>query len=86
MASGVKASCTLVASVLAASTTAAFTSAPADRSSSFCSRPNGGCSSYSSNERKLVVGSSSLSSEEDKLFAPRFDGLRFIETLVTAHR
>ncbi|KAF8027896.1 hypothetical protein BT93_E0732 [Corymbia citriodora subsp. variegata] len=78
MASGMKASCTLAASVLAAST-AAFTSTPADRSGSLCSRPNVGCSSYS-NEKKLA------SSKEDKLFAPRFDGLRFIETLVTAHR
>ncbi|KAL2902966.1 putative G-protein coupled receptor Mth-like 8 [Bienertia sinuspersici] len=29
--------------------------------------------------------SSSSSIEKDK-FAPRFDGLRFIETLITAHR
>ncbi|XP_030443491.1 uncharacterized protein LOC115665802 [Syzygium oleosum] len=90
MASGVKASCTLVASVLAAST-AAFSSGPAaaDRSPSLWARPNGlGCSSTYSNEKELavVMGSSASSAEEGKLFAPRFDGLRFIETLVTAHR
>ncbi|KAI6706954.1 hypothetical protein NL676_009916 [Syzygium grande] len=92
MASGVKASCTLVASVLAASTAAFSSSAPAaaDRSPSLRARPNGvGCSSTYSNEKELgaaVMGSSASSAEEVKLFAPRFDGLRFIETLVTAHR
>ncbi|GAB4824934.1 hypothetical protein Ancab_007806 [Ancistrocladus abbreviatus] len=35
--------------------------------------------------RKERVDSSASSAERDK-FAPRFDGLRFIETLITAHR
>ncbi|CAK9171092.1 unnamed protein product [Ilex paraguariensis] len=36
-----------------------------------------------SDSRKNSGNSSPVSSEK---FAPRFDGLRFIETLVTAHR
>ncbi|KAL4383637.1 hypothetical protein GQ457_15G011460 [Hibiscus cannabinus] len=31
-------------------------------------------------------GSRSCTASESEKFAPRFDGLRFIETLVTAHR
>ncbi|XP_028807864.1 uncharacterized protein LOC114762539 [Neltuma alba] len=36
-------------------------------------------------QRNQENSSSASSSSADK-FAPRFDGLRFIETLVTAHR
>ncbi|KAF9667058.1 hypothetical protein SADUNF_Sadunf16G0293400 [Salix dunnii] len=70
-----KGPCTLVASVLTASTVAL--------SSSTSSAP----------PSSLVVEGSSRSSSRGKngvsdkeKFAPRFDGLRFIETLVTAHR
>ncbi|GFS41125.1 hypothetical protein Acr_00g0072510 [Actinidia rufa] len=43
--------------------------------------------SDSRRSREAVSGKSSENSKDssDK-FAPRFDGLRFIETLVTAHR
>ncbi|KAG9153868.1 hypothetical protein Leryth_005972 [Lithospermum erythrorhizon] len=37
------------------------------------------------NKEESMQEESSSSSSSDK-FAPRFDGLRFIETLVTAHR
>lgn len=39
----------------------------------------------SKGKRQNLNSSSEKSSSTDK-FAPRFDGLRFIETLVTAHR
>ncbi|KAI5656287.1 hypothetical protein M9H77_25080 [Catharanthus roseus] len=65
-----KASCSLVASVLAASTVAlSSSSSSADRDVSFSS-----CSKQNSHLK------------QSEKFAPRFDGLRFIETLVTAHR
>ncbi|KAG0473089.1 hypothetical protein HPP92_014513 [Vanilla planifolia] len=72
-----KVSILLAASVAAAS------------SSVFLSYSNARCSFPSQNEGS----SSSISMEsrsgrgvDDDKFAPRFDGLRFIETLVTAHR
>ncbi|KAK7272371.1 hypothetical protein RJT34_28914 [Clitoria ternatea] len=37
-------------------------------------------------DRKSRDSSSLSSSSSPEKFAPRFDGLRFIETLVTAHR
>ncbi|KAJ6301216.1 hypothetical protein OIU77_015513 [Salix suchowensis] len=67
-----KGSCTLVASVLTASTVALSSSAPPS------SPIVEGSSRPSSMEKNDV-------SDKEK-FAPRFDGLRFIETLVTAHR
>ncbi|GMN31240.1 hypothetical protein TIFTF001_003164 [Ficus carica] len=76
-----KGSGTLVASVLAASTVALRSSAGAgDRDVPFYPPSNKGCAS--SLARK---GQPETSSGKEK-FAPRFDGLRFIETLVTAHR
>ncbi|KAI3465757.1 hypothetical protein Pfo_022420 [Paulownia fortunei] len=36
--------------------------------------------------RKTSENSASQGSSSSDKFAPRFDGLRFIETLVTAHR
>ncbi|KAK2981949.1 hypothetical protein RJ640_019169 [Escallonia rubra] len=71
-----KGTCTLVASVLAASAVA-LTSSTGDHD--LAADP---CSS----ERKRGNCSSQTSSSEKGKFAPRFDGLRFIETLVTAHR
>ncbi|XP_039166988.1 uncharacterized protein LOC104441595 [Eucalyptus grandis] len=73
----------LMASVLAASTVA-LASASGDQSDAF--RP---CSN-NSNEGRAPSPSSEAragaqSSTEDA-FAPRFDGLKFVETLVTAHR
>ncbi|KAJ7015130.1 hypothetical protein NC653_004437 [Populus alba x Populus x berolinensis] len=67
-----KGSCTLVASVLTVSTVALSSSAPPS------SHVVEGSSRSSSMEK-------SGGSNKEK-FAPRFDGLRFIETLVTAHR
>ncbi|GLT64641.1 hypothetical protein SLA2020_371210 [Shorea laevis] len=61
----------LVASMLAASTVALTSS----------SSPQ----ANSSPVKKGGSKSCTASSEKEK-FAPRFDGLRFIETLVTAHR
>ncbi|KZV46372.1 hypothetical protein F511_07924 [Dorcoceras hygrometricum] len=66
------------ASVAAASATAISTTCS---SSSKIHLPHGGCFQGKSNENSAAQGASS----SDK-FAPRFDGLRFIETLVTAHR
>lgn len=80
-----KGSCTLIASVLAASTVAiSSTSYAAHPDVTFHSEGPGYCSTTqklrSDKSRKLP-----LTSEKEK-FAHRFDGLRFIETLVTAHR
>ncbi|KAF8379810.1 hypothetical protein HHK36_029259 [Tetracentron sinense] len=74
-----KGSGTLVASVLAASTVALTSSGERDVAFHPCSNED------SSSSGKDAVSSSRRSSEKGK-FAPRFDGLRFIETLVTAHR
>ncbi|KAE8686865.1 CASP-like protein [Hibiscus syriacus] len=63
----------LAASVVAASASSTFT-----------------CNSnfqFSSEDKKEDVKSSAnKKSTSTEKFAPRFDGLRFIETLVTAHR
>ncbi|KAE8055028.1 hypothetical protein FH972_011898 [Carpinus fangiana] len=81
-----KGSCTLVASVLAASTFALGSSSSAgDPDPSFHPRSTEGFSSNSSSSAKICAPYSHSSSNKEK-FAPRFDGLRFIETLVTAHR
>lgn len=80
-----KGSCTLVASVLAASTVAiSSTSYAADP---HVTEGHG----YSSSAEKLRSDKSRklklpLTTSEKEKFAPRFDGLRFIQTLVTAHR
>uniref|UniRef100_A0A2P2QRC0 Uncharacterized protein n=1 Tax=Rhizophora mucronata TaxID=61149 RepID=A0A2P2QRC0_RHIMU len=78
-----KGSCTLVTYVLAASTVALSSSSPtaaADGDVAFypCSSDEGGSPNPNTKTR--------VSSSDEKNFAPRFDGLRFIETLVTAHR
>ncbi|CAA2955519.1 Hypothetical predicted protein [Olea europaea subsp. europaea] len=71
-----KGSCTLVASVVAASTAAALSSfATGGRDVTF----------NPASHQSASINSLVASSEKNK-FAPRFDGLRFIETLVTAHR
>ncbi|XP_042480962.1 uncharacterized protein LOC122061629 [Macadamia integrifolia] len=75
-----KGSGALVASVIAASTVAF--SSPGDHDVAVypsCSTTEG---SFSNNNR----GTNSRKSSDKEKFAPRFDGLRFIETLVTAHR
>ncbi|OWM85165.1 hypothetical protein CDL15_Pgr027952 [Punica granatum] len=80
-----KGSCTLLASVLTASAAAVTSSASASASPA-----DPACASYpcskqvQSSQSKVNVNSTSSSLE--KKFAPRFDGIRFIETLVTAHR
>ncbi|GAV75111.1 hypothetical protein CFOL_v3_18590 [Cephalotus follicularis] len=71
-----KGSCTLVASVLAASTVA-MTSSSSNGDLDVAYHP---CCNQG-----MSVKSGGLESEKEK-FAPRFDGLRFIETLVTGHR
>ncbi|KAK9275010.1 hypothetical protein L1049_022268 [Liquidambar formosana] len=75
-----KGSCTLVASVLAASTVALTSPGDRDVASNPCANEES-----SSAVGKSSANSSRMSSDKEK-FAPRFDGLRFIETLVTAHR
>ncbi|XVE64580.1 hypothetical protein DITRI_Ditri07aG0111900 [Diplodiscus trichospermus] len=42
--------------------------------------------SPTSNQGAKTGASRSCAGSEQEKFAPRFDGLRFIETLVTAHR
>ncbi|GMI71649.1 hypothetical protein like AT5G42110 [Hibiscus trionum] len=65
----------LVAALLAASTAALSSSSSAGiRNASF--------PLTSSNQGRM----SNLTASEGEKFAPRFDGLRFIETLITAHR
>ncbi|VAH07936.1 unnamed protein product [Triticum turgidum subsp. durum] len=47
----------------------------------------GRCDGFLFRQRFLLLSQeSSSSSGRDDRFAPRFDGLRFVETLVTAHR
>ncbi|KAF6996136.1 hypothetical protein CFC21_012512 [Triticum aestivum] len=47
----------------------------------------GRCDGFLFRQRLLQLSQeSSSSSGRDDRFAPRFDGLRFIQTLVTAHR
>ncbi|KAA8526075.1 hypothetical protein F0562_007825 [Nyssa sinensis] len=90
-----KASCTLLASVLAASTVALSSSSSSSSGNLDVvfnpSSNEGFCSSYcsTSSSRKGGVSSGDVSctpSSVKEKFAPRFDGLKFIETLVTAHR
>ncbi|XP_073060295.1 uncharacterized protein [Primulina eburnea] len=68
------------ASVAAASATAISTTSSSS-SSSKIQVPHEDYFRTKNNENSATQGASS----SDK-FAPRFDGLRFIETLVTAHR
>ncbi|KAM1073687.1 hypothetical protein TB1_018024 [Malus domestica] len=67
-----KGSGSLVTSVVAISTVALTTSSPSNQGFSSLATKNG---------RQNL----NLTSDKDK-FEPRFDRLRFIETLVTAHR
>ncbi|KAF5734943.1 hypothetical protein HS088_TW15G00441 [Tripterygium wilfordii] len=69
-------SSTLVASVLAASTVAL---------SSYFSSEGRGVTVYKSSNEGFSTSAGKTASDKEK-FTPRFDGLRFIETLVTAHR
>ncbi|RAL53473.1 hypothetical protein DM860_007145 [Cuscuta australis] len=84
-----KASSTIVASVLAASTVAlAAPSGYSEANINLFHSEGHPCFSCQPSQRH---GVSSSSSNTEKLtsvekFAPRFDGLRFIETLITAHR
>ncbi|KAG7035524.1 hypothetical protein SDJN02_02320 [Cucurbita argyrosperma subsp. argyrosperma] len=80
-----KGTCTLLASVLAASTMAfssSSSSSSGDRDLALYPPSLEGSVSDSLANR----GCGSDSSSEKEKFAPRFDGLKFIETLVTAHR
>ncbi|ONK80727.1 uncharacterized protein A4U43_C01F21060 [Asparagus officinalis] len=61
----------IAVSVAAASSAALHSKLPSD--------------SHEGSKRK-EMGSGSREGGEVEKFAPRFDGLRFIETLVTAHR
>ncbi|XVF12836.1 hypothetical protein REPUB_Repub08aG0154500 [Reevesia pubescens] len=73
-----KGSGSLVATVLAASTVALTSSSSAGvHDVSFSLIP--------SNQGANGASRNYTASEKEK-FAPRFDGLRFIETLITAHR
>ncbi|KAE8658591.1 hypothetical protein F3Y22_tig00116971pilonHSYRG00871 [Hibiscus syriacus] len=69
----------LVATVLAASTMALS-------SSCYTGTHNASFPPTSSNQGTGNGASSSLTTSGPEKFAPRFDGLRFIETLITAHR
>nr|XP_009764279.1 PREDICTED: uncharacterized protein LOC104216016 [Nicotiana sylvestris] len=86
-----KGSCTLVASMLAASTVAisstsySSSSADPDFTCHSASTEGVGYSSLTENPRSENSRKLPLRSEKEK-FTPRFDGLRFIETLITAHR
>ncbi|CAM8881957.1 hypothetical protein QQ045_020157 [Rhodiola kirilowii] len=75
-------SCSFVASVFAASTTALASASPAASDVTFtpCC-----CEGLHSGSSVKSPDTKSGTATKDK-FAPRFDGLRFIETLVTAHR
>ncbi|CAK9170336.1 unnamed protein product [Ilex paraguariensis] len=77
-----KGSCSFVASALVASTVA-LTSSSAHPDVSF--NPCSNMGSSSSSGKGGATTCQVMSSDREK-FAPRFDGLRFIETLVTAHR
>ncbi|KDP25223.1 hypothetical protein JCGZ_20379 [Jatropha curcas] len=77
-----KGACTLVASVVAASTVAISSSSAGDRDVAFYPCSNEG-STPANGRHRVPGGCASLDKEK---FAPRFDGLRFIETLITAHR
>ncbi|KAK4747977.1 hypothetical protein SAY87_014563 [Trapa incisa] len=76
-----KGSCTLLLSVLTASTAALTTSGPASPADPSCA-PQPCSKQVQSYQSNVKTDSSSLSEK----FATRFDGLKFIETLVTAHR
>ncbi|KAH7560852.1 hypothetical protein JRO89_XS10G0125900 [Xanthoceras sorbifolium] len=74
----------VAATMVAASTAAALTSSSSANINQITNVINGIDQGFSSSG-KNVRRSKCTSSEKEK-FAPRFDGLRFIETLVTAHR
>ncbi|XP_051135068.1 uncharacterized protein LOC127254168 [Andrographis paniculata] len=75
-----KKSALVAASVTAASATAISASSSSSSSSKFHFPRE---DDYN---RKTGENSSSDGSSSTEKFAPRFDGLRFIETLITAHR
>ncbi|XP_021284159.1 uncharacterized protein LOC110416479 [Herrania umbratica] len=72
-----------VATVLAASTVA-LTSSSSSGLNDVCFSPTSSDQGYNSTLKKGT--SRNCTASEKEKFAPRFDGLRFIETLVTAHR
>ncbi|XVF66838.1 hypothetical protein PTKIN_Ptkin10aG0070200 [Pterospermum kingtungense] len=75
--------------LFAASLVAASASASAISTSSSSSSSNFTCTSkfqISSEDKKEDENSAIKKSPSTEKFAPRFDGLKFIETLVTAHR
>ncbi|ESR52434.1 hypothetical protein CICLE_v10023139mg [Citrus x clementina] len=73
----------LVAYVLAASIVALTSSSPPkDVAFNQKKKKQGNCSTGSGKKG----GWNKMTPSEKEKFAPRFDGLRFIETLVTAHR
>ncbi|KAL9434702.1 hypothetical protein AB3S75_029367 [Citrus x aurantiifolia] len=72
----------LVAYVLAASTVALTSSSPPKDVAFNQKKKQGNCSTGSGKKG----GWNKMTPSEKEKFAPRFDGLRFIETLVTAHR
>ncbi|CAN1139108.1 hypothetical protein LINPERPRIM_LOCUS24250 [Linum perenne] len=74
--------CTVVASMIAASTVAFSSSSTTAAERGMASQ---GSRDYSSTGKSLSC-CSGCGEEEQGKFVPRFDGLRFIETLVTAHR
>ncbi|XP_074555567.1 uncharacterized protein LOC141811418 [Curcuma longa] len=71
------------AASVAAASSAALASVVSNHHDDSSTRPSQEGSG--SSRKKDAAGSGSRKGAEDK-FAPRFDGLRFIETLVTAHR
>ncbi|GAA0186017.1 hypothetical protein LIER_33305 [Lithospermum erythrorhizon] len=75
-----KRSALVAASMAAASATAVSASPSSCSKFHFTTQQENGCSK---NKDKSMQEEPSSSSDK---FAPRFDGLRFIETLVTAHR
>ncbi|XWS39463.1 hypothetical protein CRYUN_Cryun18bG0056200 [Craigia yunnanensis] len=86
LSSTMKKSGLFAASVAAASASASATAISVSSSPS-CSNFN--CNSnfqYSGEDKKELENSAIKKSASTEKFAPRFDGLRFIETLITAHR
>uniref|UniRef100_A0A7N0T735 Secreted protein n=1 Tax=Kalanchoe fedtschenkoi TaxID=63787 RepID=A0A7N0T735_KALFE len=77
-------SCSLVASVFAASTAALASSSSTHGDASFTPCCCEG--SHLTSSRGSAKSAETNSAAAKDKFAPRFDGLRFIETLVTAHR
>ncbi|XAR70112.1 hypothetical protein NMG60_11026870 [Bertholletia excelsa] len=87
-----KGSCTLIVSVLTASTVAVSSSTTVcgDHHLAFHAFSDeghsGSSSSSSASSQRCGFGNRRNLASDGEKFTPRFDGLRFIETLVTAHR